>query len=132
MNRKKGNLDYIQYEEIGASKQQRSRNHKGIVIVTALVFLLAIAANIIVWLWISRPLRDALDEEWNHCGRSSVEAQRRGCVMEPLFYGWMPKQCVYRKLTDQYPVFEDRKWFLKEDMIVGSTDSHSHSNKFWS
>ncbi|KAF2019787.1 hypothetical protein BU24DRAFT_459419 [Aaosphaeria arxii CBS 175.79] len=58
------------------------------------------------------------DEEWNHCGRSSKVAMEKGCVMEPLFYGWMPPQCVFQELTTQYPVFEDRKWFKDENMTL--------------
>lgn len=50
-------------------------------------------------------------EEWNYCGRSSTIAKSRGCVMEPMFYGWMPPRCVYQELTTQYPVFEDRKYY---------------------
>ncbi|KUJ11015.1 uncharacterized protein LY89DRAFT_594845 [Mollisia scopiformis] len=50
-------------------------------------------------------------ESWNYCGRSSVTAMSRGCVMEPMFYGWMPPQCVYQELTESLPVFEDRKYF---------------------
>jgi hypothetical protein len=49
--------------------------------------------------------------EWNYCGRSSKTAMARGCVMEPLFYGWMPPQCVYRNLSDTLPVFEDRTYW---------------------
>ncbi|KAI2609833.1 uncharacterized protein GGS25DRAFT_486451 [Hypoxylon fragiforme] len=32
--------------------------------------------------------------------------------MEPNFYGWFPSRCVFSELTDKYPVFEDRKWFV--------------------
>jgi hypothetical protein len=84
----------------------------------AAMLLLATALNLGVWLWTPNGPRDALDEEWNECGRSSQEAMRRGCVMEPLFYGWMPRQCVYQELTDRYPVFENRKWYLEQDRIV--------------
>lgn len=51
-------------------------------------------------------------EEWNHCGRTSADAVARGCLMEPNFYGWFPSRCVFSELTDKYPVFEDRKWFV--------------------
>ncbi|KAK3315705.1 hypothetical protein B0H66DRAFT_518300 [Apodospora peruviana] len=57
-------------------------------------------------------------EEWNHCGRSSKVAMERGCVMEPLFYGWMPPQCVFQELSYAYPVFEDREWFSDENLTV--------------
>jgi len=57
-------------------------------------------------------------EAWNSCGRSSIIAQQRGCVMEPLFYGWMPPQCSWKELSDQYPVFEDRTWYADKNMTV--------------
>ncbi|EFW99771.1 hypothetical protein CMQ_89 [Grosmannia clavigera kw1407] len=70
-------------------------------------------------------------EEWNHCGRSSAVAKARGCVMEPMFYGWMPPQCVYDELTKQYPVFEDRKYYsdpnLTEELGPGQLWAGEHS-----
>jgi hypothetical protein len=50
-------------------------------------------------------------ESWKYCGRSSATAMERGCVMEPMFYGWMPPQCVYQELSESLPVFEDRKYY---------------------
>ncbi|KAF2786852.1 hypothetical protein K505DRAFT_258992 [Melanomma pulvis-pyrius CBS 109.77] len=58
------------------------------------------------------------DEEWNHCGRSSSLAIERGCVMEPFFYGWMPPRCVFPELSEQYPVFSNRKWYKHENKTV--------------
>lgn len=55
-------------------------------------------------------------EDWNYCGRSSTVAMERGCVMEPLFYGWFPPQCVYPELTAQFPVFEDRTFYADINM----------------
>jgi hypothetical protein len=55
-------------------------------------------------------------EDWNYCGRSSDAARARGCVMEPMFYGWMPARCVFRELTDSLPVFEDRTYYSDENM----------------
>ncbi|KAH0522989.1 hypothetical protein TsFJ059_008049 [Trichoderma semiorbis] len=116
--------DYIEYEEVGVPSHIRRTKRPSCMerpskfsILMVVLFILAGVANIGAWLWITRGHRDALDEEWNHCGRSSEEAMQRGCVMEPLFYGWMPKQCVYKELSDRYPVFEDRKWYLEKDMI---------------
>lgn len=114
--------DYIDYEEVGApSNVRRAKRPSKLTLSVSILFALAAVANLSVWIWVTRGPRNALDEDWNHCGRSSAEAVRRGCVMEPLFYGWMPKQCVYQKLTDRYPVFEDRKWFLEQAMIVCNT-----------
>jgi hypothetical protein len=58
------------------------------------------------------------DEEWNHCGRSSKVAMEKGCIMEPLFYGWMPPQCVYPSLSARFPVFEDRTWYKDRDLSI--------------
>ncbi|UKZ65763.1 uncharacterized protein TrAtP1_006956 [Trichoderma atroviride] len=119
MESKDETRDYIDYEEVGApSNVRRAKRPSKLTLSVSILFALAAVANLSVWIWVTRGPRNALDEEWNHCGRSSVEAVRRGCVMEPLFYGWMPKQCVYQKLSDRYPVFEDRKWFLEQDMVV--------------
>lgn len=57
-------------------------------------------------------------EAWNYCGRSSVVARERGCVMEPLFYGWMPPACVFPELTAAHPVFEDRPWYRDKNMTI--------------
>jgi hypothetical protein len=57
-------------------------------------------------------------EDWNSCGRSSTVAKERGCVMEPLFYGWMPSQCSWKDFSDQWPVFEDRVWYSDKNMTV--------------
>jgi len=64
----------------------------------------------------SRTFQEIEDDEWNHCGRSSKIAMAKGCVMEPLFYGWMPSKCVFPELTDQFPVFEDRHWYSDANM----------------
>lgn len=124
-------LDYVAYESLdtqhrGQRRWLQNSGRKGICIsaVVSLILLLATGANIGVWILVASQRRDALDEEWNYCGRTSEEAMHRGCVMEPLFYGWMPRQCVYGALTDRYPVFEDRKWFLEEDLQVSSSHNY--------
>ena len=125
MDPKDQDRNYIQYEELGAQRShtrlrrtdwadRRNQITAGLVVFV----ILAVIANAAVWFDVTRGPRDALEENWNHCGRSSEEAMRRGCVMEPLFYGWMPQQCVYNELSDRYPVFEDRKWYLEKELIV--------------
>lgn len=83
----------------------------------ALVFILSFTAT-----KISSPSpRTAADreaEDWNSCGRSSTVAKERGCVMEPLFYGWMPSQCSWKNFSDQWPIFEDRAWYSDKNMTV--------------
>ncbi|KAF2035099.1 hypothetical protein EK21DRAFT_41515, partial [Setomelanomma holmii] len=61
---------------------------------------------------------DFEDTEWNYCSRSSKVAMERGCIMEPLFYGWMPRQCSWREFSDQWPVFEDRQWYSDVNMTI--------------
>jgi len=55
-------------------------------------------------------------EDWNYCGRSVEAAKARGCIMEPMFYGFLPPQCVYPELTKQFPIFEDRPYYSDENM----------------
>jgi hypothetical protein len=82
-----------------------------------LIFLLSISiVNIFTPTPKTAPEIEA--EEWNYCGRSSKVAMERGCVMEPLFYGWMPPQCSWKEFSDRWPVFEDRTWYLDENMTV--------------
>jgi len=39
-------------------------------------------------------------------------------MMEPLFYGWMPSRCVFKELSDQFPVFEDRIWYIDPNLTI--------------
>lgn len=45
------------------------------------------------------------------CGTTSDEARARGCIMEPMVYGWMPKECYYSDLSSEYNPYEDREWY---------------------
>lgn len=63
-------------------------------------------------------LGDVPQDDWNHCGRTSKTAISRGCKMEPLFYGFMPAQCVFDELTAKFPVFETQKWFRDKQMAI--------------
>lgn len=77
-------------------------------------------------------------EEWNYCGRSSKVAIERGCVMEPLFYGWMPPQCSWKQFSDHWPVFEDRTWYsdfnltlpIQEDDLWTGKHAHIYTQKY--
>lgn len=77
-----------------------------------IIFIVALATFLVFGIQHTKSAEEIEDEEWNHCGRSSTDAKGRGCVMEPMFYGWMPSQCVFRELSDEFPVFENRKWYL--------------------
>lgn len=76
------------------------------------IFLSFIAFYIYRAVFAVKPAAEIEAEDWNYCGRSSATAMERGCVMEPMFYGWMPPQCVYPELTETLHVFEDRKYFM--------------------
>lgn len=80
---------------------------------------LALAALAIQRVALAPPSTAEIEAEaWNHCGRSSAVARQRGCVMEPLFYGWMPPACVFPELTAAHPVFEDRPWYRDKNMTI--------------
>ncbi|KAF4636690.1 hypothetical protein G7Y89_g1377 [Cudoniella acicularis] len=49
------------------------------------------------------------------CGNSVAEAKAKGCVFEPMEYGWTPKQCFYQELSDMYDPMGDRPWFYGPD-----------------
>jgi hypothetical protein len=55
-------------------------------------------------------------QDWNYCGRSVEAARARGCVMEPMFYGFMPSRCVFPELSNRFPVFEDRPYYSDKNM----------------
>jgi hypothetical protein len=82
-----------------------------------LVFILSLSA-IHVLTPSPRTAAEREAEDWNYCGRSSTIAMERGCVMEPLFYGWMPPQCSWKEFSDKWPVFEDRKWYSDMNMTI--------------
>ncbi|ORY70414.1 uncharacterized protein BCR38DRAFT_471714 [Pseudomassariella vexata] len=119
----------VEYENLAQSQNSlpgpKQRSHSRIIpfgagCVTTLIFaamLLAIKHAVSA---LGSPISPAEieAEEWNYCGRSSLTAKARGCVMEPLFYGWMPPQCVFPELTSAHPVFEDRKFYKDRNMTM--------------
>jgi hypothetical protein len=90
----------------------------GLVTMLILVLIPSIATLAMLSPQPAKSAAEIEQEEWNYCGRSSRVAMEKGCVMEPLFYGWMPRQCVFQELTDQFPVFEDREWFADKNMTI--------------
>lgn len=50
------------------------------------------------------------------CGHTSSEARARGCVLEPMVYGWMPPQCQFPEVTSQNDPFEKWQWYSDENM----------------
>ena len=65
----------------------------------------------------SRPLK----KFWQHehiksCGRTSSEARARGCVLEPMIYGWIAPECQYPDVTKANDPWEDWQWYRDENM----------------
>lgn len=54
------------------------------------------------------------------CGSTNEEAVSRGCVMEPMLYGWVPPACYFSNLSMQYEVFSDREWYSDSDFGAAS------------
>lgn len=106
---------YNNVEYSGLEMRPVRRKHSNVLSFTAgfvaSILLGAIAFSIYRTISTPKTAAEIEAESWNYCGRSSAKAMARGCVMEPMFYGWMPPQCVYQELTDSLPVFEDRKYF---------------------
>ncbi|KAB5526286.1 hypothetical protein GE09DRAFT_1064898 [Coniochaeta sp. 2T2.1] len=69
-------------------------------------------------------------EDWNYCGRSVESARARGCVMEPMFYGFMPKKCHFPDLSSQFPVFEDRPYYSDDNMTQLVTPQEMWDGKY--
>jgi hypothetical protein len=51
------------------------------------------------------------------CGTTNEEALVRGCIMEPMVYGWMPEPCYFPELSSQYAPFEDRDWYTSREYL---------------
>ncbi|KAH8882503.1 hypothetical protein GQ53DRAFT_787382 [Thozetella sp. PMI_491] len=80
-----------------------------------LVALVAVTHKVI---FVPKTAAEIEAQDWNYCGHTSEVAKQRGCVMEPLYYGWFPPQCVFSDLIDLFPVFEDRKWYRDVNLTV--------------
>jgi hypothetical protein len=107
--------EYNNVEYSSLDMRPARRKHSNVLSFTAgfaaSIVLGAIAISIYNTLSAAKTAAEIEAEDWNYCGRSSATAMDRGCVMEPMFYGWMPPQCVYQELTESLPVFEDRKYY---------------------
>lgn len=62
--------------------------------------------------WLFWPGNEIDVLEVYHCGNSTEEARSRGCRLESMIFGWVPNECYYEELSEQYRPFEDRKWYL--------------------
>ncbi|KAK6596845.1 hypothetical protein H4I96_09497 [Botrytis cinerea] len=78
----------------------------------------AVLASIIIgsiWAWSHKHpnLPQYID-----CGSSTEEAISKNCVMEPMIYGWIPRECYFADLSAQYSPFEDREWYTDDTYTV--------------
>lgn len=62
--------------------------------------------------WLFWPGNEIDASEVYHCGNSTEEARSRSCHLESMIFGWVPNECYYEELNEQYRPFEDRKWYL--------------------
>ncbi|KAF5870824.1 uncharacterized protein Bfra_009378 [Botrytis fragariae] len=82
------------------------------------VLCAAVLASIIIgafWIWLHKhPNRP----QYIDCGSSVEEALSKNCVMEPMIYGWVPRECYFSDLSSQYSPFEDREWYTDDTYTV--------------
>jgi hypothetical protein len=121
---------YVHYQFLEENEDSSIRSYRSLNLCSKPIsFPAGIATDLLLTL-LYLPLQNSLssprqyipdtvpDEDWNHCGWSSKVAIEKGCIMEPLFYGWMPSQCVFKELSDRFPVFEDQTWYTDPDLSI--------------
>ena len=117
-----GQLEYVEYQSIDEQKPRRQPWHVRIrpYLVGALTMLVLLALPTIAsrLVLVPKPAAEVEKEAWNDCGRSSEVAMARGCVMEPMYYGWFPPKCVYAELTGRFPVFENKQWYRDVNLTM--------------
>lgn len=105
------------YEEVPSSEDSPapypSRTWPSIpkLILYTLLALLAGAGTATTSILLRAHIRHTSGPELYTCGSSTAEARARGCVMEPMVYGWMPAPCYISDLSAEYTPFEDRAWY---------------------
>lgn len=50
------------------------------------------------------------------CGHTSSEARARGCVLEPMIYGWISPECQFPEVTSQNDPWGKWQWYSDENM----------------
>ena len=73
-------------------------------------------------LWLASP-------KITYCGRTSSEAQARGCVLEPMLYGWMPPQCQFPEVTSYNDPFKEWTWYADENLTQPLTEEQLWNGK---
>lgn len=49
------------------------------------------------------------------CGHTSSQARARGCVLEPMIYGWIAPECQYPEVTEANDPWEKWQWYRDEN-----------------
>ncbi|EED21255.1 hypothetical protein TSTA_084860 [Talaromyces stipitatus ATCC 10500] len=57
---------------------------------------------------------------YTDCGNTSTSARQAGCGYEPMMRAWVPPECYYTDIIDDYDVFRDRKWFADKGLSITS------------
>ncbi|CAD6452029.1 8cc49e07-1eec-41e6-800a-5c1107dae2e3 [Sclerotinia trifoliorum] len=110
MDLKRVQYDQLPLEEdsIPPEKQKTISTGRRLVYGLVCAVLMVLTTIGTFWAWSHRHpnLPQYLD-----CGSTTEEALAKGCVMEPMIYGWVPQECYFPELSKQYSPFEDRKWY---------------------
>lgn len=73
---------------------------------------------IIVHITHSHPAENALSP----CGQSPSDARAKGCHFEPMMSAWIPAQCVYPSLMNEYPdIFSIWSWYSDSNLTAPIT-----------
>jgi hypothetical protein len=127
------NVEDDDLEFVHETKMPRSRKRKMSVALICLV-----AGTIIGVATISLARALTPQPQILTCGTTSEEARARGCVMEPMVYGWMPKECYYDDLSSEYHPYEDREWYTTDkfeervtpEELWAGTREHVYTHKY--
>lgn len=57
---------------------------------------------------------------YTDCGNTSTSAREAGCGYEPMMRAWVPPECYFTDIIDDYDVFRDRKWFADKGLSIPS------------
>ncbi|RAL66488.1 hypothetical protein DID88_006178 [Monilinia fructigena] len=78
----------------------------GILCALLMVIIITVISTTCLWPHKHPHLPQTID-----CGNTTEEALSKGCIMEPMIYGWIPQECYFADLSAQYSPFEDRRWY---------------------
>jgi hypothetical protein len=57
---------------------------------------------------------------WTDCGTNRHEAFSNGCIFDPAQYAWVPKECYFPSIAQDWidPFNNSRQWFADEKLTV--------------